>query len=551
MAPGLLALIDAALADQADLSAVERFADRHDAGLIAGSGRWRDLLPAAPPGPGQQYAFEVDLDSCTGCKACVTACRSLNGLDEDESWRTVGLLQGGSGGQSLIQNVTAACHHCLNPACLNGCPVDAYEKDPVTGIVRHLDDQCIGCSYCTFTCPYDVPRYNPARGIVRKCDMCAGRLQEGEPPACVQACPNAAITIAVVDKVEAVARAVAEGALVPGAAPSGLTIPATRYHSRRGLPGDLAPAGRFASRPSHHHPPLAFMLVLTQLSVGAFAADLVLRATAPGPVAGTLRPANAAVALVLGLLALGASVLHLGRPAYAWRAVIGLRHSWLSREIVAFSAFAGLAVAYAGALAADAATPGWRDLLGLLVAGSGAVGVACSVMVYGVTGRAWWSARRTGVRFVLTAVVCGLATSLAVALVTAAVRGRTETGVVAGDVGVPLALGLAAAVGAKLAWEARLAASGHRAGSDIADSTRLLTGPALAALVRWRFGLGFAGGVLVPLVLAGLAAADDPSAPACAVLATVTALATAAGELCERTAFFKAVTSPGMPRDLP
>ena len=52
----------------------------------------------------------------------------------------------------------------------------AYEKDPVTGIVRHLDDQCIGCSYCILKCPYDVPKYSRARGIVRKCDMCHSRL---------------------------------------------------------------------------------------------------------------------------------------------------------------------------------------------------------------------------------------------------------------------------------------------------------------------------------------------------------------------------------------
>ncbi|MGH9000733.1 MAG: 4Fe-4S dicluster domain-containing protein, partial [Acidimicrobiia bacterium] len=179
----LLALIDEALADQRDLTAVERFSNRHDAGLLPEAGRWRDLLPASAPGPGEQYGFEVDLDACTGCKACVTACRSLNGLDDDESWRTVGLLHGpGAGGAPVLQHVTATCHHCLDPACLSGCPVDAYEKDPVTGIVAHLDDQCIGCGYCTFNCPYDVPRYYPSRGIVRKCVMCAGRLAEGEAP---------------------------------------------------------------------------------------------------------------------------------------------------------------------------------------------------------------------------------------------------------------------------------------------------------------------------------------------------------------------------------
>ena len=57
------------------------------------------------------------------------------------------------------QTVTTACHHCLEPACLSGCPVKAYEKNPVTGIVKHLDDQCIGCQYCILMCPYDAPKY--------------------------------------------------------------------------------------------------------------------------------------------------------------------------------------------------------------------------------------------------------------------------------------------------------------------------------------------------------------------------------------------------------
>ena len=38
------------------------------------------------------------------------------------------------------QTITSACHHCEDPGCMNGCPVLAYDKDPVTGIVRHLDD---------------------------------------------------------------------------------------------------------------------------------------------------------------------------------------------------------------------------------------------------------------------------------------------------------------------------------------------------------------------------------------------------------------------------
>src|SRR3954465_10588414 len=84
-------LIDDLLAQQQELSAVEKFSLSHDACQVR-SRLYRDLLPATAPAPGQQYAFEVSLDRCTGCKACVSACHSLNGLDDDETWREVGLL---------------------------------------------------------------------------------------------------------------------------------------------------------------------------------------------------------------------------------------------------------------------------------------------------------------------------------------------------------------------------------------------------------------------------------------------------------------------------
>jgi DMSO reductase anchor subunit len=60
----------------------------------------------------------------------------------------------------------------------------------------------------------------------------------------------------------------------------------------------------------------------------------------------------ASTALLTACIALSASVLHLGRPQFAWKAVIGLRHSWLSREIVAFGVFALLASLYAWVLLA-------------------------------------------------------------------------------------------------------------------------------------------------------------------------------------------------------
>ena len=115
--------IDRYLEAQADLTAVERFSQRHDAETPPLNVRYyRDLIPLTVPQPGQQYAFDVDLDACTGCKACVAACHSLNGLDDGESWRSVTMLSGGTTIAPFQQTVTSACHHCVDPACLNGCP---------------------------------------------------------------------------------------------------------------------------------------------------------------------------------------------------------------------------------------------------------------------------------------------------------------------------------------------------------------------------------------------------------------------------------------------
>ncbi len=583
--------LDRYLAAQSDLTAVGRFVRQEAADLLPKQARYyRDLVPLERPQPGQQYGFEVDLDTCTGCKSCVTACHSLNGLDDDESWRSVGLLhgasepdedfasdlagtRGGAIGGSLAdairthaatlttvatqQTVTTGCHHCVDPACLKGCPVDAYEKDLITGIVKHLDDQCIGCGYCTLTCPYEVPRYSASRGIVRKCDMCSDRLAVGEAPACVQACPNGAITIAIVVKADIVALS-ADTCLVPGAPRSAITAPTTVYRSTRPSLADMQPADRFQLRTAEAHPPLAVMLVLTQLSVGAFLTDLVLRfsigrnsgATSGHDLASALRPANALVALVLGLVALGASILHLGRPQHFYRAVIGFRHSWLSREIVAFGAFATFAAGYALALWKAPTISGLgAGAPGALVGVIGTIGVACSAKIYAVTARTWWRLHFTAVKFAGTMAICGLATVLVTSSIAALVIGGDVPAQAAHEVLHPLALGLVAVTLPKLLWELAFLTHLHDRGiTELKRTAMLLCGPLRVTTVA-RMIAGATGGIIIPLVLAALAGRDDATPPVagCAALAALSLALVISGELIERYQFFRAVSSPRMP----
>ena len=74
-------LVDRYLEEQ-QVTAAARFSEAHDAARAGGAapalaGRYSALMPATPPAPGQQYAFDVDLDACSGCKSCVAACHSL------------------------------------------------------------------------------------------------------------------------------------------------------------------------------------------------------------------------------------------------------------------------------------------------------------------------------------------------------------------------------------------------------------------------------------------------------------------------------------------
>ena len=417
-------LIDALLEEQQRLTVVERFARKHDRGEVPAQARYyQDLIPRVKPGPGQQYAFAVDLDACTGCKACVSACHSLNGLEEDEMWRSVGLLHGGTESEPYRQTVTTACHHCVEPSCLEGCPVMAYDKDPETGIVRHLDDQCIGCQYCVLKCPYDVPKYSERLGIVRKCDMCIGRLQAGEAPACVQACPHEAITIELVDRAVIVGQATPGKKMLPGAFDSSYTKPTTRFFSKHPLPSDAEAGDEASLRLEHAHWPLVGMLLFTQMSVGLFLAlGVEMMSSSDANAARAL----GSVAWVMLQLGLAVSVLHLGRPLGAWRFFLGLRTSWMSREILTFSLFAVVSSATLGALWLPLApipsrleflhplivkVEAFAPWLAGLTALTGLAGVFTSVMIYVDTRRSFWSISLTAPKFFGTTALLGSVTA--------------------------------------------------------------------------------------------------------------------------------------------
>jgi DMSO reductase iron-sulfur subunit len=441
-------------------------------------------LPAAPRipegglQPEEQYRFHFDMTTCVGCKCCVVACNEQNGNPAEINWRRVGEIEGGWYPETKRLYLSMGCNHCLEPTCLIGCPVDAYRKDPETGIVLHSAETCIGCQYCTWNCSYGVPQYNPERGVVGKCDMCYGRLSEGREPACVNACPTGSIKIEIV-KVAEWREAYAATANAPGLPSADDSFSTTRITRPDSLPPNTSKVDSYRVRPEDPHWPLVVMTVLTQLSVGALAA-IWLRQL----LGGAMQLGSAALAsLAVGAVALSASTLHLGRPAHAYRALKMWKRSWLSREVLMFSLFSFVAALYAGML--------WFRLpgsaaFGGLTAALGILGVTASACIYLVRARPAWNTKRTVAEFYLSATLLGP--------LFAASLGVTEKRLL--WVTVAAAIAQLFNMASKFLWLTR---------SDVFElqaSARLFS-TALASGLQMRVALLICGGIVLPLLLPG------------------------------------------------
>ena len=217
-------------------------------------------------------------------------------------------------------------------------------------------------------------------------------------PACAAACPEGAIAIEIVNVAEW--RGDYLSANAPGLPSADDSISTTRITLPENLPPDTGRVDTQRIVPEQPHWPLVFMLVLTQLSAGAFAALWIMQ---------MLGRAASNFPTVLGSLALagislGAATLHLGRPIHAWRALKGLRRSWLSREVLGLSAFAGVAALYAGMLFLH--LPG-RSAAGLMTVLCACAGMMCSARIYMVPARPAWNSRYTIAEFFLTALLLG------------------------------------------------------------------------------------------------------------------------------------------------
>ncbi len=379
------------------------------------TGFQKKLIPTEPLIEGEQYRFHFNAGKCIGCECCVVACNEQNNNPASVNWRRVGEIEAGKFPDTRRFYLSMGCNHCIAPSCLKGCPTNAYEKDIKTGIVRHKADSCIGCGYCQWNCPYSVPQFNSERKIVTKCDMCYGRLAEGNAPACVEACPENAIEIERVNINEWTVNH--ESGNAPGLPNSDYTISTTRITLPKKMPSSTHAVNAYRYSPEHSHPTLVMFLNFSQMSVGGFIIlwllDMYKQFILKSPLQEDMGILISLSMLFVSTLALGTAMFHLGRPIHAFKALKMWKRSWLSREVLLFTLFSGLAFAYASLWFTENVFgflqfPGeLRIIIGSLVAIFGLAGVISSAYIYMVPARPSWNTPNTPLSFIITTFILG------------------------------------------------------------------------------------------------------------------------------------------------
>ncbi len=296
----------------------------------------------------RRLGFRVDLRGCTGCKACQVACKDKHDLGAGVLWRRVVEIAGGGWTQaddiwrdeSRTWFLSVACMHCEEPICAEVCPTQAMAKG-ADGVVAVETARCMGCQYCAWACPYGAPQFDGAAGVMTKCDLCRDRLAEQRAPACVAACPTRVLGV---EDATQPSEGVAAVFPLPAADLTAPVCALTPHRETAPAEDDLYIGNREEieppARPGKAEWPLVIFTVLAQAAAGLCVLDAGLRLVFPTAVV----PSGGVLGVAFALLALGGlvSVAHLGRAPAARYALANLRTSWLSREMLAVGALAGV-----------------------------------------------------------------------------------------------------------------------------------------------------------------------------------------------------------------
>lgn len=279
--------------------------------------------------------FIFNHNRCVACGACSASCM----IENKWSFRPRILYTDNTPAIPYLPviNLSLACNHCKKALCMEGCPTAAFYREPSTGAIIIDDSKCIGCKYCLWNCPYDAPKYIFPEQVIGKCHLCHQRLAEGLLPACAAACPTGALKYGKMTEQDV-------ASVIPWF-PDKDIDPALRFTGSNFSSTRVIPDTAFDASPDSSHE--KEMKSVPEWSLIAFSfLTTISVAQLLSAFTGGHFPAKVFLLPLIGF-AFIASLFHLGKKNRAWRAVMNMRSSPLSREIGLFILYSLLAVAAA------------------------------------------------------------------------------------------------------------------------------------------------------------------------------------------------------------
>jgi len=146
-----------------------------------------------------QMAFYFDQTRCTGCSACLIACKEWYDMKSGPAYRRIVVrIEKDKYPNPYLAYLTIACLHCERPACAAACPTNAIVKREEDGVTVVNKDLCLGkdncATFCKEACPYGIPDFGEEENAkMQMCNFCLDQLAENKNPICVDACPSHAL----------------------------------------------------------------------------------------------------------------------------------------------------------------------------------------------------------------------------------------------------------------------------------------------------------------------------------------------------------------------
>lgn len=271
--------------------------------------------------------FIFNSGKCVSCGACSAACNLYNGWETRP--RNIYTYIKQLPTETSVLNISLACNHCENAACMEGCPSGALARDDQNGGILLDDTKCLGCRYCQWTCPFDAPKFNSGKRVIEKCNLCHDSTDE--LPSCTTACPTGALRF-----IELTER---ERDNFPDWFPGKKLKPSLGLTMDSPKPLEIVPSGAF--KQNEIKPAVKSRGNDWSLIIFSFISMIAVAMQASSFITGTF---YGVLFIVLPLTAAAISLFHLGKPLRAWRALFNPASSPLSREILFFILFASLSL---------------------------------------------------------------------------------------------------------------------------------------------------------------------------------------------------------------